>query len=117
MDKIESPEPEDSQDGLYRQSAPEFRVASSVEQLNIIEAPSQRGLGAPLLPAPTSLRTKKDCRQPPKKALTQLHPWRVKGETGKFQTKKKMFTLYPAFLHLLKNIRWKWGMQKPSRQN
>lgn len=24
-------------DGLYRQSAPEFRVASSVEQLNIIE--------------------------------------------------------------------------------
>ncbi|XP_057161732.1 membrane-associated phosphatidylinositol transfer protein 2 isoform X5 [Ursus arctos] len=37
MDKIESPEPEDTQDGLYRQSAPEFRVASSVEQLNIIE--------------------------------------------------------------------------------
>uniref|UniRef100_A0A2K6G8R7 Phosphatidylinositol transfer protein membrane associated 2 n=1 Tax=Propithecus coquereli TaxID=379532 RepID=A0A2K6G8R7_PROCO len=37
MDKIESPEPEDAQDGLYRQSAPEFRVASSVEQLNIIE--------------------------------------------------------------------------------
>uniref|UniRef100_A0A8C7BRZ5 Phosphatidylinositol transfer protein membrane associated 2 n=1 Tax=Neovison vison TaxID=452646 RepID=A0A8C7BRZ5_NEOVI len=68
MDEIESPEPEDSQDGLYRQSAPEFRVASSVEQLNIIE------------------------------------------------TKKKMFTLYPAFLHLLKKIRWKWGMQKPSRQ-
>ncbi|KAB0400288.1 hypothetical protein E2I00_018298 [Balaenoptera physalus] len=71
MDKIESPEPEDTQgnqrggcrlqppkeahpstqegwgdtsgpachDGLYRQSAPEFRVASSVEQLNIIELP------------------------------------------------------------------------------
>ncbi|XP_058512913.1 membrane-associated phosphatidylinositol transfer protein 2 isoform X2 [Ochotona princeps] len=37
MDKIESPEPEDSQAGLYRQSGPEFRVASSVEQLNIIE--------------------------------------------------------------------------------
>uniref|UniRef100_A0A2K6N6H0 Phosphatidylinositol transfer protein membrane associated 2 n=1 Tax=Rhinopithecus bieti TaxID=61621 RepID=A0A2K6N6H0_RHIBE len=37
MDKIESPEPEDTQDGLYRQSSPEFRVASSVEQLNIIE--------------------------------------------------------------------------------
>ncbi|XP_054938637.1 membrane-associated phosphatidylinositol transfer protein 2 isoform X5 [Physeter macrocephalus] len=37
MDKIESPEPEDTQDGLYRQSAPEFRAASSVEQLNIIE--------------------------------------------------------------------------------
>ncbi|XP_054450139.1 membrane-associated phosphatidylinositol transfer protein 2 isoform X1 [Pteronotus mesoamericanus] len=37
MDKIESPEPEDTQDGLYRQSTPEFRVASSVEQLNIIE--------------------------------------------------------------------------------
>ncbi|XP_066116798.1 membrane-associated phosphatidylinositol transfer protein 2 isoform X1 [Saccopteryx bilineata] len=37
MDKIESPEPEDTQGGLYRQSAPEFRVASSVEQLNIIE--------------------------------------------------------------------------------
>ncbi|XP_045390893.1 membrane-associated phosphatidylinositol transfer protein 2 isoform X5 [Lemur catta] len=37
MDKIESPEPEDAQDGLYRQSAPEFRVASSVEQLNIME--------------------------------------------------------------------------------
>ncbi|XP_057602637.1 membrane-associated phosphatidylinositol transfer protein 2 isoform X6 [Hippopotamus amphibius kiboko] len=37
MDKIESPEPEDTQDGLYRQGAPEFRVASSVEQLNIIE--------------------------------------------------------------------------------
>lgn len=37
MDKIESPEPEDTQDGLYRQSAPEFRVVSSVEHLNIIE--------------------------------------------------------------------------------
>ncbi|XP_037367166.1 membrane-associated phosphatidylinositol transfer protein 2 isoform X1 [Talpa occidentalis] len=37
MDKIESPEPEDTQDGLYRQRASEFRVASSVEQLNIIE--------------------------------------------------------------------------------
>lgn len=28
-------------DGLYRQSAPEFRVASSVEQLNIIEVSSE----------------------------------------------------------------------------
>ncbi|XP_036132466.1 membrane-associated phosphatidylinositol transfer protein 2 isoform X1 [Molossus molossus] len=37
MDNIESPEPQDTQDGLYRQSAPEFRVASSVEHLNIIE--------------------------------------------------------------------------------
>ncbi|XP_053784667.1 membrane-associated phosphatidylinositol transfer protein 2 isoform X5 [Desmodus rotundus] len=37
MDKIEGPEPEDTQDGLYRQSTPEFRVASSVERLNIIE--------------------------------------------------------------------------------
>nr|XP_058896620.1 membrane-associated phosphatidylinositol transfer protein 2 isoform X2 [Kogia breviceps] len=37
MDKIESPEPEDTPDGLYRQSTPEFRAASSVEQLNIIE--------------------------------------------------------------------------------
>ncbi|XP_012586444.1 PREDICTED: membrane-associated phosphatidylinositol transfer protein 2 isoform X2 [Condylura cristata] len=37
MDKIESPEPEDTQDGLYRQRASEFRVASSVEQLNIME--------------------------------------------------------------------------------
>ncbi|XP_024901325.1 membrane-associated phosphatidylinositol transfer protein 2 isoform X5 [Pteropus alecto] len=33
MDKIESPEPEDTQDGLYRQSAPAFRV----DPLNIIE--------------------------------------------------------------------------------
>ncbi|XP_073916794.1 membrane-associated phosphatidylinositol transfer protein 2 isoform X8 [Castor canadensis] len=37
MDKMESPEPEDTQDGPYRQSGPEFTVASSVEQLNIIE--------------------------------------------------------------------------------
>ncbi|XP_047416215.1 membrane-associated phosphatidylinositol transfer protein 2 isoform X6 [Sciurus carolinensis] len=37
MDKIESPEPEDTQESLYRQSGPEFRVASSVEQLNVIE--------------------------------------------------------------------------------
>uniref|UniRef100_A0A8C0TS47 Phosphatidylinositol transfer protein membrane associated 2 n=2 Tax=Canis lupus familiaris TaxID=9615 RepID=A0A8C0TS47_CANLF len=68
MDKIESPEPEDTQDGLYRQSTPEFRVASSVEQLNIIE------------------------------------------------TKKKIFTLYPAFLRLLKKIRWKGRKRTPSRQ-
>lgn len=34
-------------DGLYRQSTPEFRVASSVEQLNIIEvgAPGTEGQG------------------------------------------------------------------------
>ncbi|KAK1328598.1 hypothetical protein QTO34_012171 [Cnephaeus nilssonii] len=37
MDKIESPELEDTQEGLFRQTAPEFRVASSVEQLNTIE--------------------------------------------------------------------------------
>ncbi|XP_023097119.1 membrane-associated phosphatidylinositol transfer protein 2 isoform X10 [Felis catus] len=47
MDKIESPEPEDTQDGLYRQSAPEFRVASSVEQLNIIEDEVSPPLAAP----------------------------------------------------------------------
>ncbi|XP_031506719.1 membrane-associated phosphatidylinositol transfer protein 2 isoform X3 [Papio anubis] len=47
MDKIESPEPEDTQDGLYRQSAPEFRVASSVEQLNIIEDEVSQPLAAP----------------------------------------------------------------------
>ncbi|XP_052511128.1 membrane-associated phosphatidylinositol transfer protein 2 isoform X3 [Budorcas taxicolor] len=47
MDKIESPEPEDSQDGLYRQSTPEFRVASSVEQLNIIEDEVSPPLAAP----------------------------------------------------------------------
>ncbi|KAM5199488.1 membrane-associated phosphatidylinositol transfer protein 2 isoform 3-T6 [Hipposideros larvatus] len=47
MDKIESPEPEDTQDGLYRQSTPEFRVASSVEQLNIIEDEVSPPLAAP----------------------------------------------------------------------
>nr|XP_035936124.1 membrane-associated phosphatidylinositol transfer protein 2 isoform X5 [Halichoerus grypus] len=47
MDKIESPEPEDTQDGLYRQSAHEFRVASSVEQLNIIEDEVSPPLAAP----------------------------------------------------------------------
>uniref|UniRef100_A0A2K5IHP8 DDHD domain-containing protein n=1 Tax=Colobus angolensis palliatus TaxID=336983 RepID=A0A2K5IHP8_COLAP len=47
MDKIESPEPEDTQDGLYRQSTPEFRVASSVEQLNIIEDEVSQPLAAP----------------------------------------------------------------------
>ncbi|XP_055214255.1 membrane-associated phosphatidylinositol transfer protein 2 isoform X8 [Gorilla gorilla gorilla] len=47
MDKIESPEPEDTQDGLYRQGAPEFRVASSVEQLNIIEDEVSQPLAAP----------------------------------------------------------------------
>ncbi|XP_076778995.1 membrane-associated phosphatidylinositol transfer protein 2 isoform X6 [Arvicanthis niloticus] len=35
MDKMENPEPEESQDGLYHQSDSEFRVASSVEQLNM----------------------------------------------------------------------------------
>ncbi|XP_051684542.2 membrane-associated phosphatidylinositol transfer protein 2 isoform X4 [Oryctolagus cuniculus] len=47
MDKIESPEPEDNQDGLYRQSGPEFRVASSVEQLNIIEDEVSQPLATP----------------------------------------------------------------------
>ncbi|XP_074212256.1 membrane-associated phosphatidylinositol transfer protein 2 isoform X2 [Camelus bactrianus] len=47
MDKIESPEPEDTQDGLYRQSSREFRVASSVEQLNIMEDEVSPPLAAP----------------------------------------------------------------------
>ncbi|XP_062941423.1 membrane-associated phosphatidylinositol transfer protein 2 isoform X6 [Cynocephalus volans] len=47
MDKIESPELEDTQDGLYRQSTPEFRVASSVEQLSIIEDESSQPLAVP----------------------------------------------------------------------
>ncbi|XP_021113246.1 membrane-associated phosphatidylinositol transfer protein 2 isoform X3 [Heterocephalus glaber] len=47
MDKMESPEPEDAQDSLYRQSSPEFRVASSVEQLNIIEDEVSQPLAAP----------------------------------------------------------------------
>ncbi|XP_055987344.1 membrane-associated phosphatidylinositol transfer protein 2 isoform X1 [Sorex fumeus] len=37
MDKIEGPEPETTQDGLFCQSSPEYRVLSSVEQLNIME--------------------------------------------------------------------------------
>ncbi|XP_076416585.1 membrane-associated phosphatidylinositol transfer protein 2 isoform X4 [Peromyscus maniculatus bairdii] len=45
MDKMENPEPEDQQDGLYHQSDPEFRVASSVEQLNIIEKQKTRAPG------------------------------------------------------------------------
>ncbi|XP_036777920.1 membrane-associated phosphatidylinositol transfer protein 2 isoform X5 [Manis pentadactyla] len=51
MDKIESPEPEDTQDGLYRQSTSEFRVASSVEQLNIIEDE----VSPPLAGSPTKI--------------------------------------------------------------
>ncbi|XP_023372620.1 membrane-associated phosphatidylinositol transfer protein 2 isoform X4 [Otolemur garnettii] len=51
MDKIESPEPEDAQGGLYHQSAPEFRVASSVEQLNIIEDE----VSQPLAPPPSKI--------------------------------------------------------------
>ncbi|XP_057620526.1 membrane-associated phosphatidylinositol transfer protein 2 isoform X5 [Chionomys nivalis] len=47
MDKMENPEPEDPQDGLYGQSGPEFRVASSVEQLNIIEDEVSQPLAAP----------------------------------------------------------------------
>lgn len=47
MDKMESPEPEDTQDSLYRQSGPEFRVASSVEQLNIIEDEVSQPLATP----------------------------------------------------------------------
>ncbi|KAF6278308.1 phosphatidylinositol transfer protein membrane associated 2 [Rhinolophus ferrumequinum] len=47
MDKIESPEPEDTQDSLYRRSSPEFRVASSVEQLNNIEDEVSPPLAAP----------------------------------------------------------------------
>ncbi|XP_049625146.1 membrane-associated phosphatidylinositol transfer protein 2 isoform X3 [Suncus etruscus] len=37
MDKIEGPEPDTTQDSLFGQNAPEYRVISSVEQLNIIE--------------------------------------------------------------------------------
>ncbi|KAM6165541.1 membrane-associated phosphatidylinositol transfer protein 2 isoform 4-T4 [Erethizon dorsatum] len=47
MDKMESPEPEDAQDTLYRPSGPEFRVASSVEQLNIIEDEASQPLAVP----------------------------------------------------------------------
>ncbi|XP_048641484.1 membrane-associated phosphatidylinositol transfer protein 2 isoform X2 [Marmota marmota marmota] len=47
MDTIESPEPEDTQESLYGQSSPEFRVASSVEQLNIIEDEVSQPLAAP----------------------------------------------------------------------
>lgn len=51
MDKIESPEPEDTQDSLYRQSTSAFRVASSVEQLNIIEDE----VSPPLAGSPTKI--------------------------------------------------------------
>ncbi|XP_064128190.1 membrane-associated phosphatidylinositol transfer protein 2 isoform X1 [Loxodonta africana] len=47
MDKIESPEPEDAQEGLYRQNTPGFRVASSVEQLNMIEDEVSQPLAVP----------------------------------------------------------------------
>ncbi|XP_051017417.1 membrane-associated phosphatidylinositol transfer protein 2 isoform X5 [Acomys russatus] len=47
MDRMENPEPEDTQDGLYHQSGSEFRVASSVEQLNIIEDEVSQPLAAP----------------------------------------------------------------------
>lgn len=47
MDKMESPEPEDAQDSLYHHSGPEFRVASSVEQLNIIEDEVSQPLATP----------------------------------------------------------------------
>ncbi|XP_054568564.1 membrane-associated phosphatidylinositol transfer protein 2 isoform X1 [Eptesicus fuscus] len=47
MDKMESPELEDTQDGLFRQAAPEFRVASSVEQLNTIEDEASPPLAMP----------------------------------------------------------------------
>ncbi|XP_045152690.1 membrane-associated phosphatidylinositol transfer protein 2 isoform X1 [Echinops telfairi] len=47
MDKIESREAEDAPDGLYQPSAPRFRVASSVEQLNIIEDEVGQPLAAP----------------------------------------------------------------------
>lgn len=47
MDKMENPEPEESQDGIYQQSGSEFRVASSVEQLNIIEDEVSQPLAAP----------------------------------------------------------------------
>ncbi|XP_037054631.1 membrane-associated phosphatidylinositol transfer protein 2 isoform X6 [Peromyscus leucopus] len=50
MDKMENPEPEDQQDGLYHQSDPEFRVASSVEQLNIIEKKHKTFSTFPSLP-------------------------------------------------------------------
>ncbi|XP_075835202.1 membrane-associated phosphatidylinositol transfer protein 2 isoform X7 [Microtus pennsylvanicus] len=50
MDKMENPEPEDPQDGLYGQSGPEFRVASSVEQLNIIESKAKNFTMFPFFP-------------------------------------------------------------------
>lgn len=43
-------------DGLYRQSAPEFRVASSVEQLNIIEVGARGGEGQGLCRGPPACR-------------------------------------------------------------
>lgn len=46
MDKMENPEPEESQDSLY-QSGSEFRVASSVEQLNTIEDEVSQPLATP----------------------------------------------------------------------
>ncbi|XP_028621705.1 membrane-associated phosphatidylinositol transfer protein 2 isoform X2 [Grammomys surdaster] len=48
MDKMENPEPEESQDGLYHQS--DSRVASSVEQLNMEDEVSQ-----PLAEAPSKI--------------------------------------------------------------
>ncbi|XP_031193762.1 membrane-associated phosphatidylinositol transfer protein 2 isoform X4 [Mastomys coucha] len=47
MDKMENPEPEESQDFIYQQSCSKFRVASSVEQLNIIEDEVSQPLAAP----------------------------------------------------------------------
>lgn len=47
MDKMENPEPEESQDSLYHQSGSEFRVASSVEQLNTIEDEVSQPLATP----------------------------------------------------------------------
>ncbi|KAM5238087.1 membrane-associated phosphatidylinositol transfer protein 2 isoform 6-T6 [Ctenodactylus gundi] len=47
MDKMESPEPEDAQDSLYGQGGSEFRVASSVEQLNIMEDEVSQPLAVP----------------------------------------------------------------------
>lgn len=46
VDKMENPEPEESQDSLY-QSGSEFRVASSVEQLNTIEDEVSQPLATP----------------------------------------------------------------------
>lgn len=124
-----------SADGLFGQNAPEYRVISSVEQLNIIEvgvgAPGDQmgGTGSPedhpdwwgLLSVPPPCQVPEDPQvatspQDPQEAPTRLRAQEVIESTCKFQIKNKSFALGSACLRILTRLRLKGREHKQPRQ-